>query len=207
LLGQVDDTIRRTGVARGQLDQILNGVTAGGQTIAPANGGQATDATAAPSTYDTSSFTLAADLVASSTPPRVVYIHTLGDYDTHQGEAQRHPALMAELDAGIETFFASLESRKLADRAVLMTTSEFGRRAAENGSGTDHGTANVHFVVGPKVKGGRYGQAPSLAKLDGSGNLAMNVDFRSLYATVLDGWLAGDSRQVLGSHYETLPVF
>ncbi len=205
LIGQVDDVIKRTGVARGRLDQILNGVSANGQTIAPATGGQATaGAAAAP---DTSSFTLAAALVASSSPPRVVYIHTLGDYDTHQGEAQRHPALMAELDAGIEAFFSSLESHQVADRAVLLTTSEFGRRAAENGSGTDHGTANVHFVVGPKVKGGRYGQPPSLTKLDASGNLAMTVDFRSLYATVLDGWLAGDSAQVLGAHYEALPVF
>jgi uncharacterized protein (DUF1501 family) len=57
------------------------------------------------------------------------------------------------------------------------------------------------------VKGGRYGATPSLTKLDASGNLAMSVDFRSLFATVLDGWLAGDSTQVLGSRYEALPIF
>ena len=106
--------------------------------------------------------TLAADLVASKDAPRVVYVSTFGDFDTHQGEAQRHPALMQQLDAGIDAFLTKLEAAGVADRAVLMTTSEFGRRPAENGSGTDHGTAAAHLVVGAGVKGGRYGEPPSL---------------------------------------------
>jgi uncharacterized protein (DUF1501 family) len=87
-----------------------------------------------------------------------------------------------------------------------MTVSEFGRRPNENGSGTDHGTAAPHFFVGSKVKGGRYGERPSLSKLDQSGNLAHTVDFRSLYATALNGWLGVVPEPVLGKRWETLPV-
>ena len=75
----------------------------------------------------------------------------LGDYDTHQGQAAAPPgAACAELDAGIDAFFTALDAAGAADRALVMTVSEFGRRPAENGSGTDHGTAAPHFVVGPR---------------------------------------------------------
>jgi uncharacterized protein (DUF1501 family) len=151
------------------------------------------------------SLALAAQLVRSDARPRVVYINGIGDFDTHQGQAQRHPALLAQLDEGIETFFASLGGA--AERTVLMTVSEFGRRPAENGSGTDHGTANAHFVIGPKVKGGRYGEPADLGHLDGAGNLAHTSDFRRLYATGL-GWLGvDDTEPVLGNDYEPFPVF
>src|SRR5207247_9428677 len=99
--------------------------------------------------------TLAAQLVLDNHPPRVSYVNGLGDYDTHQGEATRHPALMRDLDAGIDTFFTSVEAGGAADRVVMMTVSEFGRRPAENGSGTDHGTAAPHFVIAASVKGRR----------------------------------------------------
>jgi uncharacterized protein (DUF1501 family) len=131
----------------------------------------------------------------------------LGDFDTHQGEAQRHPALMADLDAGVEAFFSRLDAAGASDRAVVMTVSEFGRRPAENGSGTDHGTAAPHFFVGSPIKGGRYGEAPSLGKLDQSRNLVHTADFRSLYATALKGWLGVDPEPVLGKRWETFPVF
>ena len=153
------------------------------------------------------SLALAAQLVASKVAPRVIYVSGLGDFDTHQGEAQRHPALMADLDAGIETFFSRLEAVGASDRALLMTVSEFGRRPKENGSGTDHGTAAPHFIVGTKVKGGRYGERPSLTKLDQSGNLVHTADFRSLYATALSGWLGVDPEPVLGKSWERFPVF
>jgi uncharacterized protein (DUF1501 family) len=152
------------------------------------------------------SMRLAARLVAAKHAPRVVYVSGLGDYDTHQGQAQRHPALMTDLDEGIEAFFATLDAAGHSDRALVMTVSEFGRRAAENGSGTDHGAAAAHFVVGPKVSGGRYGTPPSLTSLDDHGNLVHTVDFRALYATALDGWLGVDAEAIVGKGYAPLPL-
>jgi len=150
---------------------------------------------------------LAAELVASDDPPRIVYVATFGDFDTHQGEAQRHQLLMQQLDAGVDAFFTRLESAGAADRAVLMTTSEFGRRPAENGSGTDHGTAAAHLVVGHGVKGGRYGEPPSLSQLDADGNPVMTVDFRAYFATVLAGWLGVDAEPVVGPGFAPIPLF
>ena len=128
----------------------------------------------------------------------------VGDFDVHEGEAQRQPALLSDVDQGIEALFTGLGSA--ADGVVLMTTSEFGRRAGENGSGTDHGTANVHFLVGPHVKGGRYGEPPSLTQLDANGNLVPAIDFRSHLATGL-GWLGvTDTQPVLGASFSPVPA-
>ncbi len=77
----------------------------------------------------------------------------------------------------------------------------------DNDGGTDHGTAASHFVVGPKVVGGRYGESPSLTKLDSDGNLIHTVDYRSLYASVLDGWMGAGHPDILRAEYETLPLF
>jgi uncharacterized protein (DUF1501 family) len=152
------------------------------------------------------SLALAAALIRSSTrAPRVVYVSGIGDYDTHQGQADQHPQLLGQLDAGVDAFFEGLGER--ADRTVLMTTSEFGRRPTENGSGTDHGTANTHLVVGPPVRGGRYGEPPSLQRLDRNGNLVHKADFRSLYTTVLDGWLQVDAAAILGDEHERFDLF
>jgi uncharacterized protein (DUF1501 family) len=135
----------------------------------------------------------------------VIYVNGLGDYDTHQGEAQRHPSLMQDLDAGLETFFTTLDGAGASDRALVMTVSEFGRRPSETGSGTDHGTAAPQFLVGAKVKGGRYGAPPSLTQLDGHGNLVFTTDFRSLYATALQDWLGVEAEAVVGRGFAPLP--
>ena len=87
-----------------------------------------------------------------------------------------------------------------------MTVSEFGRRPAENGRGTDHGTAAPHFLVGSRVKGGRYGAAPSLTQLDAHGNPAPTTDFRVLYATALQEWLGVEAEPVVGRGFAPLPV-
>jgi uncharacterized protein (DUF1501 family) len=90
---------------------------------------------------------------------------------------------------------------------LVMTYAEFGRRPQENQSGgTDHGTANVHFVTGGRVKGGLYGELPALTRLDGNGNLPFAVDFRSLYATVMEKWWRMDSVRVLGDKFATLDI-
>ncbi len=203
-LDDVRSAIRRTGVARRRLDRAL---AADGAGAGPAD--DLENDPAAPrarrATPVTASLELAAQVVAADRAPRVVYVSGLGDYDTHQGQAQRHPALMTDLDAGLDTFFTTIERAGAADRALVMTTSEFGRRAQENGSGTDHGAAAPHFFVGRGVKGGRYGAPPSLTKLDARGNLTYGVDFRVLYATALQGWLGVDAAALLGRGFDPLP--
>ncbi len=128
---------------------------------------------------------------------------TLDGFDTHTNELVNHADLMTSLDAGIEMLFTTL-SPTWADNVVAMTFSEFGRRPNENdGGGTDHGTAASHFVVGPRVKGGLYGQMPPLAdaKLVDYGNLEPQLDYRRIYATLLHQWLNADDRQILGKTY------
>lgn len=201
LVGQVQRAVDLTVVARRDLTKALGD--------APAPERESSQREAQRARYqDTSvadSLALAAQLVQSDARPRVVYVNGVGDFDTHQGQAARHPALMTQLDDGIEAFFTALGDR--ADKAIVMTVSEFGRRPAENGDGTDHGTANAHFVIGPKVKGGRYGEPADLGALDRAGNLAHTSDFRRLYATGLQ-WLGVDNTEpVLGDDYEPFPVY
>ena len=101
---------------------------------------------------------------------------------------------------------SAVDAAGRADRVLTMTVSEFGRRPGENGSGTDHGTAAPHFLIGAGVRGGRYGAPPSLTALDPHGNLVATTDFRALYATVLGGWFAVDPIPVLGAGFGPLPV-
>ena len=150
---------------------------------------------------------LAAGLIASDIAPSVIYVHGFGDFDTHLEQTRRHGVLMAALDEALSAFFTVIDASGLGDRVTVLTTSEFGRRAGDNGGGTDHGTANVQFVIGAGVAGGRYGEPPSLTRLDANSNLVHTVDFRSLYASVLDGWLGSDHTQVLDGDFETLDLF
>jgi uncharacterized protein (DUF1501 family) len=91
------------------------------------------------------------------------------------------------------------------ERVMLMAWSEFGRRIKENNGGTDHGTSGLCFCVGNMVKGGFYGGGyPDLSRPDSNGNMVSTSDFRSLYATVLDRFLLGDSKSILGATYPAL---
>ncbi len=199
LMGGVQQAIKLTVEARDELAGALSATTATTDPAASSSAAYATEATAS------ASLALAAQLVIGDRAPRVIYVNGLGDYDTHEGEAQRHPALMQDLDAGLEGFFTTLDGAGAAARALVMTVSEFGRRPAENGSGTDHGTAAAQFLIGSTVKGGRYGAPPSLTDLDQHGNLAFTTDFRSLYATALEGWLGVDAEAVIGRGFASLP--
>jgi uncharacterized protein (DUF1501 family) len=114
---------------------------------------------------------------------------------------------MAVLDAGVGAFFSTLAAG-FKSRTTLMTFSEFGRRPDDNATnGTDHGTAAAHFLIGDRVAGGLHGASPSLTALDHHENLVNTVDYRQLYATVLDQWLKADARQVLGYNFGGLPLF
>jgi uncharacterized protein (DUF1501 family) len=127
-----------------------------------------------------------------------------GDFDSHAGQPAMHGARMAEFDEAIDAFYAVLAPR-FAGRVLLLTASEFGRRVQANGSsGTDHGTASTLLAIGPGVRPGFHGQAPSLTSLDRHGNLVETVDHRTVFATVLDRWLGADATQVLGASYGSL---
>ena len=114
--------------------------------------------------------------------------------------------LLEELSASLCAFLDDLAASRLDDRVLVLVFSEFGRRVAENGSmGTDHGTAGPVFLAGPCVRPGLNGAYPSLSDLD-DGDLKMAVDFRRVYATVLEGWLGLRSKAALGGIFEPLPL-
>ncbi|RTL47577.1 MAG: DUF1501 domain-containing protein [Rhodocyclaceae bacterium] len=132
---------------------------------------------------------------------------TLGGFDTHQNQPGTQANLLRQLGDGLAALKTGLQELALWDKTLILTYAEFGRRPKENQSnGTDHGTANVHFALGGRVKGGFYGDAPRLDQLDGNGNLAAPVDFRSVYATALERWWGVDAQAVLGGRFAPLPL-
>ncbi len=136
-----------------------------------------------------------------------VYSVRLGNFDTHAQQASPQATLLAQLDSGLSAFLKDVEGRSKSNDVLVMAYSEFGRRVAENySSGTDHGAAGPAFFFGKPVKGGWYGKQPSLSELDQDENLVFNVDFRSLYATVLENWIGADSSLVLPAKYPTIPL-
>ena len=142
-----------------------------------------------------------AEVIVQGLGLRVGYV-TLGGFDTHANQKQTHAVLMKTLSEGVSAFYNDLKAHGKGDNVVIMTWSEFGRRVDENGSlGTDHGTAAPLFVLGKGVNRGFYGEPPDLASLDQNGNLKYTVDFRSIYATVLDRWLGASSKDVLGGTF------
>ncbi len=121
-----------------------------------------------------------------------------GDFDSHAGQPTQHPARMQELNQAVKRFFEIL-APEWATRVTIMTFSEFGRTSWDNdGLGTDHGTSAPHFVLGANVRGGLYGERPSLAGLQRWDRMPFHVDFRDYYGSVIDGWLGGGSGDVLG---------
>lgn len=147
-----------------------------------------------------------AEAIVADVGMRVGYI-TLGGFDTHRAQADQHAQLLALLSSGVAAFLSDLAAQGRSDQVAVMTWSEFGRRPQENASaGTDHGTAAPLFLAGAGVKGGVYGDPPDLANLDANGNLAFQTDFRSVYATVLEGWLKVPADTVIPARYQPLPL-
>ena len=128
-------------------------------------------------------------------------------FDTHAAEATAHAALWSDVSNNVETFFADLRDHGKAENTLLFLFSEFGRRIFDNGSGTDHGAASVAFAVGDKVKGGIYGVYPSMERRDHieGGNLAPTMDFRQVYATIVEDWFGQDPVPVIGGNFEKIP--
>ena len=113
---------------------------------------------------------------------------------------------MTQLAQGLSAFWTDLKSQRNDDRVLVMTFSEFGRRVQQNASGgTDHGAAAPMFLMGPKITPGLLGRYPSLTDLD-QGDLKYNVDFRSVYATILQNWMNTASKPILGQQFATFPI-
>jgi uncharacterized protein (DUF1501 family) len=136
-----------------------------------------------------------------------VFYASQGGYDTHAGQLPGHERLLGELSGALKAFLDDLAAAGIAERVAVLCFSEFGRRVAENGSaGTDHGTAGPVFLAGPGVKAGPIGKTPSLLDLE-DGDLKMGIDFRRIYATVLEDWLGLPTRTALAGTFEHLPLF
>ena len=147
----------------------------------------------------TAQLVAAARLIATDPTIRTIYVSARG-FDTHANQVKRHDELMKDLAVGIRTFYERMELAKLADRIMLITTSEFGRRTYENASGgTDHGKAGALFIVGPTATGTLYGGL-NLDDLD-DGDLKPQIDPRSLYAVGLD-WLGAPTDEILAGTFE-----
>jgi uncharacterized protein (DUF1501 family) len=175
---------------------------------------------------------LVARMIRANFGTRIFYV-SINGFDTHSDQRDKHEKLLRELGGAIATFFTQVDNdqpaqpapvqavpsdapkpaaapdkkkEEFSKRVVVMTYSEFGRRTQENGSrGTDHGAASSLFVAGPAVKGGLVGKHPSLKELS-DGDLKYLIDFRQVYATLLDQWLGCNSQQVLGGKFEHLEL-
>jgi uncharacterized protein (DUF1501 family) len=159
-----------------------------------------------PDTQFANSLKTIAGFINSGLKARVYYaaqgIAVFGGYDTHADQLGRLNALLEELSESVAAFYKDLARCGNDKRVLTFTYSEFGRRVHENFSGgTDHGLAQPMFVIGPGVKAGVFGKQPSLTDLDDRGNLKMQVDFRSVYAAILEKWLKVPSEAVLGQKY------
>jgi uncharacterized protein (DUF1501 family) len=130
-----------------------------------------------------------------------------GSFDTHASQNPGHGNLWTAVSEGIEAFVADLKEHDAGDNVIMLLFSEFGRRVHDNGSGTDHGAAGVSFVIGEKVKGGQYGEYPSRKAEDlVQGDLNPNMDFRSVYSTIVEQWLKLDPKTIVGGTFEQ-PAF
>lgn len=146
-----------------------------------------------------------AQLIGADFGPRIYYT-SLGGFDTHARQALAHGPLLRELADSVAAFYDDLKRRGLAERVLMLTYSEFGRRLAENGGqGTDHGAAAPVFVAGPACRAGVIGGPPNLKDLD-EGDVRHAVDFRSVYSAILDQWLAVPAATILGGEFAGLDV-
>lgn len=144
-------------------------------------------------------------LIGGNFPTRVYYA-TQGGFDTHANQPATHARLLRDLAQSVHAFNQDLRAQKNSERVMVLAFSEFGRRVAENGSqGTDHGTAAPMFLFGEKVKGGVHGEPPDLAHLV-DGDLAHRIDFRQVYASVLENWLGTKASRVLDSSFEKIAI-
>lgn len=151
-----------------------------------------------------------AALIEAGMPTRLYYTGVRNNaFDTHVFQANLHGRLLTYVSDAVSGFLRDMERIGRADDVVVLLFSEFGRRVPENTNlGTDHGAAGLMFVAGKPVRGGHYGDPPSLTELDEGDNLVFTTDFRRVYATVIDGWLGYKAApELLGGDFEPFPMF
>jgi uncharacterized protein (DUF1501 family) len=194
--GQVDDFIRRTGIEALKGADIL--ATAPGKYQSEIEYTYGNIGEYLRDIVQVHNAGFGTQVLFTSTPYNV--------FDHHANQAVAHSALLHDVATNIDTFMTDLCQQNISDNIVTLLYSEFGRRANDNGSGTDHGTGGISFVIGEQVKGGIYGEYPSLKPedLQEGGNLQYNLDFRSAYTTILEGWLGLDAKPIVGGAYEHL---
>lgn len=193
--GSVLGRLRRVGQRTIAFAEAIDGL---------ADGEEDADAVEYPGSTLGEGLRLAADLVAADNGVRIIHVPMGADFDTHDDHLGRCAALLDEFDAAVDAFLTDLDRRGLAGSVLVMTTSEFGRRARDNGSsGLDHGTASMAMLLGP-VGTGRFGAMPSLLDLDDDDNLVATVGLDSYYATVAEGWFGVPASEVLSGRPEIL---
>ncbi len=146
----------------------------------------------------------AAQVMSAGLGSRILYAQH-GSFDTHSNELQSHAKLWQDAATAIGDFTEDLKEQGLWQDTLILIWSEFGRRVRDNGTGCDHGSGGVAFVLGGAVRGGLYGQYPSLREADLSeGDLTYTTDFRAAYATILDRWLDLDPDPIVHGQFEQL---
>lgn len=164
------------------------------------------DSTKYPDTKLAGQLKFISQLIRGDSSARVFYAIQSG-YDTHYDQLGDHGRLLREFSNSLKAFLDDLRASRLEDRVVVLAFSEFGRRVQENDSkGTDHGIAGPVFLAGSSIRGGQVGQLPSLTDL-AEGDLKPLIDFRQVYASILDQWLKIPSRKVLGDNIKGLDLF
>ncbi|MDP6050493.1 MAG: DUF1501 domain-containing protein [SAR202 cluster bacterium] len=137
-----------------------------------------------------------------------IYYTQHGSFDTHAGEIESHTKLWDEVGGGIGDFMDDLREHGHAENTSILVFSEFGRRIKDNGSGTDHGSGGVAFMIGDQVNGGMYGEYPSLKEEDQlEGDLHFNNDFRQTYTSILEQWLKLDAEPIVNGKFEPFRLF
>ena len=147
-----------------------------------------------------------AELITADTDTKIYYVSMSG-FDTHAYQRNKQDRLLKNYAEAMAAFVKDLQSNGLLDDTLIMTFSEFGRRVKQNASkGTDHGTANNVFLMGGQLKKkGFFNVAPKLENLD-NGDLIFDIDFRRIYATILEAWLKVDATPILGKTFDKLVI-
>lgn len=146
-----------------------------------------------------------AEFINSGIDSKVYYV-SMGGFDTHANQENRHRKLLKMYSESVAVFVNDLKKNDSFKDTLILTFSEFGRRVQQNAAGgTDHGAANNIFLIGENLKKkGFYNDAPNLVNLDTNGDLIHTVDFRSVYATILDKWLQVDDKAILNKSFSKL---
>ena len=126
-----------------------------------------------------------------------------GTFDAHTNGIALQEAMLNDVSGGIQDFYSDIKASHRSEEVIMLVFSEFGRRVKDNGNGTDHGAGGVAFIIGDPVKGGQYGEYPSMKAEDlQQGDLVPNLDYRGLYSTVLEDWLGLDAKPIVKGTYE-----